>query len=111
MGGWAISMPNAGSSQCTSDRQFRHVAFGDLVEYLGIVGQRLKAMRETGWDVQGEPVILGQLGRTPVTVCRGIAAQIQQHIEDRSPRAANQLGLRMRRTLEMHAAQACHGVH
>src|ERR1041385_6430450 len=77
----------------------------DLVADLGIVFQGQVAVREALRDIQHQVVRRRELRRRPLPVGGGGGPQIDDHIVDRAPRAADQLDLGVGRHLVMQSAQ------
>src|SRR5690606_12771561 len=73
--------------------EFRTVGRRNLVEDLRLVLQRLEAMGETAGCVEHHAVLCIELGREPAPVGRGGGTQIDDHVEDAAPYAADQLRL------------------
>src|SRR5258708_9366105 len=82
--------------------RFRSVELAYLVAGLGLVLERLVAVRETFRHVE-RPVVAGaELHRDGVEASRALRPQVDDDVEDGSPRGAHQLGLGVRRVLEVH---------
>src|SRR5258708_37018262 len=80
---------------------FRSVDLAYLVAGLGLVLERLVAVRETFRHVE-RPVVAGaELHRDGVQESRALRPQVDDDVEDGSPRGAHQLGLGVRRELEV----------
>ena len=62
-------------------------------------------MGEVRRHVERPPVVRGQLDRDVLQPGRRVRAHVDDDVDDRAPDAADQLGLRMRGDLEVHAAQ------
>src|SRR5262245_23124492 len=83
----------------------------DLVEDLGVVDQRLEAVRHALGDEEHTAVVRGELDGDPAMTRGRVGAQVERHVVDSPARAAYQLGLLMRRRLEVQAAHgAARGV-
>ena len=74
-----------------------------MVEQLGIVGQRLEAVREALRHENHLAVSGGKLHAEPLQEGGGAAAQVDDDVPYGPGDAADQLGFLMRRHLEMHA--------
>src|ERR1043166_1173592 len=81
------------------------VELRDFVADLGLVFQRLEAVREAFRHVQHPVIGRRQLRPRPVPVGRGGWSEIDDHVVDRASGAANQLDLGIGRHLVVHAAE------
>ncbi len=61
-------------------------------------------MGEAGRDIEGSAVVGAELDRGALEIGRRVAAKVDQDVEDRTGDAADELGLAMRRRLEMQSA-------
>ncbi len=75
-----------------------------MIGDLRFVGKRLKAVSEAFWDVKRLPVLGCQLKPLPSEIGGRPGSQIDDHIEDPAARAPHNLGLFIRRSLEMESA-------
>ena len=84
-----------------------------LVKDLAIVLQALETMGEAGGDIKLAVVLCGELESLPLAEGGGITAHIQDHVENFSGRASDELDFGLGRRLEMHATdratQFCQG--
>ena len=97
-------MPKHGSSKRTP-RAASGRCRRDEVLTLGGVGEGIEAVGEPLGDVERPPILGRQLQGQVLAEARGIRAQIQGDVEQRSPDAADQLGLREGRSLVVHAPE------
>src|SRR6516165_5175124 len=69
-------------------RGFRAMGFRDMVDDFGVIGQSLKTVGKSCWDVYRRPIVGGQLDRDPFWRVWGIPAsgQLPRRI---SPLACN----------------------
>ena len=81
------------------------VELAHLVARLRLVDEGLVAVREPLRHVQRAAVVLVQLDARCSEVCRALGPQVDDDVDDRAARAADDLRLGLRRILEMHAAQ------
>jgi hypothetical protein len=77
----------------------------DLVEDFRLVLEREEAVGEAFRHVERVALRARQLHARPAAVARRFGAQVDDHVVEAAARAADQLGLGVRRGLEVHAAQ------
>src|SRR5689334_19816874 len=77
----------------------------DLIKDLGIVAETLEAVSAAHWNIECAPVVGGQFHAFPFKIGRRTDAKIHGDIEDGAARAADDLGFRKGRPLEMKPAQ------
>ena len=65
----------------------------------------LAAVRDAFGHVEHAAVVLSELHGIPLPVGRQLRTQVDDHVEQRSAGRPDDLGLRVRRRLEVHAAQ------
>ncbi len=85
------------------------IGVGDRVEHVGLVGERLEAVREADRDVERAAILGGELEALPLQVGGGGGAQVDDDVEHRARDAAHELDLAVRRRLEVHAADGALG--
>src|ERR1051326_1066537 len=85
-------------------RKLRHIKFRHLVEHFRIVRETLKAVSKAAQNIQHPAILTGKLEAFPFAERWRIRADIHGHIEDRPSRATDQLDLRLRFGLKVHAA-------
>src|SRR6516162_2505967 len=64
-------------------RGFRAMGLRDMVDDFGVIGQSLKTVGKSCWDVYRRPIVGGQLDRDPFGACGGsrtsnIAPRVQR---------------------------------
>lgn len=65
----------------------------DAVTDISFRRERLEAMQEAGWDVQVPKGVVVEQECLLLTECRGLPANVDQHVVDRAARTPHQLGL------------------
>jgi len=85
-------------------RGFRAMGLRDMVDDFGVIGQSLKTVGKSCWDVYRRPIVGGQLDRDPFGACGGSRPQVNYHVEYRPSRATDELDLFIRGSLEVEAA-------
>ena len=86
--------------------RFLDIYLRNEVTDLHTVAKRLKAMRETLWNIKLPTVDLRQFERLPASVCWRPLPDVDDHIPDCSPNATHKLRFAVRLSLIMHAAQS-----
>src|SRR5436190_23357023 len=81
------------------------VELTDLIAGIGVVSKGLIAVREPFRHVQRAVVVLGELHRDMLQVSGAFRAKVDDDVDDRTTRAANQLALGCGWTLEVHSSQ------
>jgi len=99
------SNPEDGIVPANAVRVLGRIELRDLVEHLGVVLERLEAVREPGRHVQHPAVFRGEDDRKVPREGPRLRAQIEDHVVDRAARAADDLRLGEGRLLIVHAAQ------
>jgi hypothetical protein len=74
----------------------RRLELTDLIARVGVVAQRLIAMREPLRHVECALIVFVQLDLNMLQIGRAFRAQVDNDIEDRTARAADKLGFRPR---------------
>src|SRR5258707_2023078 len=106
-GGWPLDTER-GVVPAHPARGVRDVAGAHQVVHLAVLAERLEAVRESGGDVQPEPVALAELDAVPAPAGRRPVADVDGDIEDRAADTAHHLGLAVGVGLVVHAAKrAC----
>src|SRR5262245_20723673 len=82
----------------------RGVELSDLIAHVGLVAQRLVAVREPLRHVQPGEVVLGELHRDVLEIRRALRPQIDDDVDDRAAGTANELRLGHRGELKVHPA-------
>ena len=76
-----------------------------LIENFGVVGQGLKPVSKAFRNVKHMMVVTRQFRGKPLPVSGGVGANINDDVENRAGRAADEFDFGMRRNLIMHAPQ------
>ena len=94
--------PRRGSSAREPALGVGRVELAHVVARLRRVHQRLVSVREPLRHVEGAAVLLVEAHRDMLEVGRTLGSQVDDDVENRTARAADDLRLRRRRELEMH---------
>src|SRR6266851_2550087 len=86
-------------------RKIRRVELRHLIEDLGLILERLESMREALGNVKHVALLRREHDAEMLLKHWRAAPEVEDHVVDRTPRAANQLCLLVRGGLKMHSAK------